>query len=166
MPPIYTGKADEWSIISSSSSGSSMSYELIIDNFELHMDRGRRGDCLRSPNFTLKETVWHIEVDPRSQDDDEGSGSEDEDQEFFVSVGIVNDNNDDLMVNCSFVAGDKTKQAKGQTIESDSNYWWSKFMSHEECIASLDDGKFKLKLFIELLEEEMIILSMKISTTT
>jgi len=149
MAPLYSGSADEWSYISHDTSNSQVkTIDFLIDNFEAEMKKG--GPNLKSNPFTLKHTLWHIEVNPASKHEKDGR--------TCVGVFVYNDNPVNLRVNCKFVIG-------GQQIERLVNQeitpgGWAGIvgLSHEDCRKRLVEGKFKVGIEIKLIQEEKTVI--------
>ena len=93
MSPLYSGSADEWCYLSSQTKTSDLSVEFTIENFVDQMKETRKTRKtrknkettrkLKSAQFTVKDTLWHLEVIPKSND---------EDRKGYVGVFLVNDN--------------------------------------------------------------------------
>jgi len=144
MPPLYSGSADEWSYLSTEAKGSAMSVEFIIDNFENQM---KRVSQLESHQFTVNDTLWHINV---------RTDSLLEDYKGHVGVHVYNENKEDLTVDVKFEIGD-TVEGFVHKIEA-SGYWgYSKMLTHRECKSSLKDGKLIVKVVMKVLGEGTLI---------
>jgi len=144
MPPLYTGSADEWSYLSTEAKGSAMSVEFIVDNFENQM---KQVSQLKSHQFTVNDTLWHISVITDSLA---------EDKKGYVGVHVYNENEEDLIVDAKLEIGDKVKVFVNK-IGANSNLGYSKMMTHEECKGILSDGKFVVKVVMKVLEEGTLI---------
>eukprot|EP00092_Neocalanus_flemingeri_P023849 GFUD01025874.1.p1 GENE.GFUD01025874.1~~GFUD01025874.1.p1 ORF type:complete len:354 (+),score=90.93 GFUD01025874.1:67-1062(+) len=142
MSPLYSGSADEWSYLSTDNTGSSMTVEFIIDKFTNQM---KKASFLKSHQFTVKDTLWHIGVVPES---------EVEDRKGHVGIFIHNDNDKDFNVSCKFVIGDFEAKLDGDKIKKNSGFGFPKFLTHQQCKNVLNDGKLTVKVDISVLEEE------------
>eukprot|EP00092_Neocalanus_flemingeri_P089578 GFUD01113352.1.p1 GENE.GFUD01113352.1~~GFUD01113352.1.p1 ORF type:complete len:337 (-),score=83.23 GFUD01113352.1:172-1182(-) len=146
MPPLYNGSADEWNYLSSLKTSSSMSFEFIIDNFEDRM-KNPKSKLLKSRQFTVKDSLWHVEVRPNNSDLDGYKG--------YVGVFIYNDNQQELTVTCNFKVGSLTKKFENKKLGVKTDWGFDKFASHQKCQEELlQNGNLEVKVDIEVLGEE------------
>eukprot|EP00092_Neocalanus_flemingeri_P040436 GFUD01044037.1.p1 GENE.GFUD01044037.1~~GFUD01044037.1.p1 ORF type:complete len:336 (+),score=103.52 GFUD01044037.1:120-1127(+) len=145
MPPLYNGSADEWNYLSSCKTSSSMSFEFIIDNFEDRM-KNPKSNYLKSRQFTVKDSLWHVEVLPNN--DKEGYKDN-------VGVFIHNDNQQEFTVTCKFKVGSLTEKFENKKMGVKIEWGFRKFASHQKCKEELlQNGNLELKVDIEVLGEE------------
>jgi len=151
MAPVYSGSADEWCYISMDTTGSVKSVDVIIDNFETQMKKPE-GWCLESHQFTVNDTLWHIEF----QDVPESRS------ESNLGVFIINDNKEDLTVNCKVIIvgiEDEVREFEGLIEAQEScGRGWPKFMTYQDCKDVLIDGKLKMKIEVKVLKEEVTVI--------
>ena len=112
---------------------SKLNVEFIIDSFESQMKKSRK---LKSHQFTVKDTLWHLVVYP-------------EDVEGYVGVFLANDNKQQVSVSCKFKVGSTSHQFGA--MEFNDDYGFKKFFSLKHCKEGLKDGKFELKAEVEIL---------------
>jgi len=142
MPPLYTGSADEWSYLSSNTAKSSLNMEFIIDNFE---ERMKKPEILQSHQFTVKDSLWHIEVNPESLKK-ENKGN--------VGVFLANDNEEEFTVSCEFKIGKTVRKYKRHKVAAKSDWGYRAFFTHEKCKEELKNGKLEVKVEIEVFGKE------------
>ena len=163
MPPLYSGSADEWSYLSTGTTGSAMKVEFIIDKFENQMKR--MVTPLKSHQFTVQDTLWHIEVVPDClvtvDADEEENESEDEGEEGYVGVFIINDNKADLAVECKIVIGDVEVNVEDLIPASGTvgsyKFGCPRLLTHQKCKDILNEGKLIVTVEINVLEEATLI---------
>eukprot|EP00092_Neocalanus_flemingeri_P040433 GFUD01044034.1.p1 GENE.GFUD01044034.1~~GFUD01044034.1.p1 ORF type:complete len:328 (+),score=70.64 GFUD01044034.1:51-1034(+) len=138
MSPLYSGSADEWSYLSNTSASSAVTMEFVIDEFKTQMNNRT---TLKSHQFTVKDTLWHVGVTPG--------------KDKHLGVFIYNDNKEDLNVICKFEVGDTvSKLDDGANVVNNSNLGFPKFLSHEKCLEVLSDGKLIVEVEMKVLEKE------------
>eukprot|EP00092_Neocalanus_flemingeri_P040435 GFUD01044036.1.p1 GENE.GFUD01044036.1~~GFUD01044036.1.p1 ORF type:complete len:331 (+),score=86.37 GFUD01044036.1:120-1112(+) len=145
MPPLYSGSADEWSYLSTSTTGTAVTVEFIVDNFTSQMIKP---STLKSHQFSVKETLWHIKVVPESKF---------EDRKGHVGVFIHNENDEDINVRCKFIISNE-ECAFEDTIKKECGKGFPMLITHQECKKCLSDGKFTVKVEMSVLEEERTLI--------
>jgi len=147
-PPIYSGSADEWSYLSTGSADSAVTYEFIIDNFENQM---MKATTLKSGQFTVKNTLWHVEVISESQEDD---------RKGCVGIFLHNDNKKAIAPRFKFTIGDGDEveeivpEIYGDLIDPNDTWGFPTMLTHGECKDLLIDGKLKINVTMKVLEDE------------
>jgi len=150
MPPLYSGTADEWSYVSNDTSTSPVkTVDFIIDNFETEMKKGHHK--LKSRPFTVKNSLWHIEVHPARKDEKSG--------ESFVGVFLMNDNEVDMYAGCKFVVDKCVREFIKNKMLSKDSWGFPKFLTQDACKKVLRDGKFKVTIEMKLFQEEETVIS-------
>jgi len=145
MAPLYSGSADEWSYLSNDTIDTAMTMDFIIDRFENQMKKTK---TLKSHQFTVRGTLWHIEVlTVGSYDDIEKS----------VGIKICNDSKKDLTVDCKIEIGDEVRKLH-DIIDAENSFGFVNFLTHQECREVLNDGKLIVKVEIKVLEEESTLI--------
>jgi len=142
MPPLYTGSADEWSYLSSNTTKSSLNMEFIIDNFE---ERMKKTKLLKSHQFSVKDSLWHVEVQTDSVEESPCNGS--------VGFFLVNDNDEELTVSFKFNIGKLVGKVNRQKVAAKSDWGLKAMLTHKKCKEQLKDGKLEVKLEIEVFGE-------------
>jgi len=146
MPPIYSGSAEEWCYFSTDTTGSAKSVEIIIDNFESQM---KKVSPLKSHQFEVKDTLWHIKVYPDSNfEEDKGN----------LGVFIYNDNKEDLTVKIMIEIGDEVGDRESEYVNLESKVGWGCQLAHQECKDLLIDGKLIIKVEVKVLNEEVTLI--------
>jgi len=146
MPPIYSGSADEWCYISTDTTGSAVkSVEIIIDNFESQMKEVIE---LKSHQFTLKDTLWHIGLKP----------DQDGERKGYVGIFFHNDNKEDLTIKVNVEIGGNRWGEKESTIAAEKARGCAKLLSQQQCKDVLIDGKLKIKVEMKLLKKEVTVI--------
>jgi len=150
MPPLYSGTADEWSYVSNDTSTSPVrTADFIIDNFETEMKKSTH--ILKSRPFTVKNSLWHIEVNPARKDEKSG--------EIFVGVFLMNDNEVDMDAGCKFVVDKRVQKFAKHKMLPNYNWGFPKFLTQDECKKVLTDGKLKIRIEMKLFQEEETVIS-------
>jgi len=148
MPPVYSGSAEEWCYFSTDTTGSAKSVEIIIDNFESQM---KKVSPLKSHQFEVKDTLWHIEVYPDSYVEDEKGK---------LGVFIYNDNKENLSVKIKIEIGDEAKVCESDYVklESKSKEGRGFQFTHLKCKDVFIDGKLFIKVEVKVLNEEVTLI--------
>jgi len=150
MPPLYSGTADEWSYVSNDTSTSPVkTVDFIIDNFETEMKKGAH--ILKSRPFTVKNSLWHIEVHPARKDEKSGESS--------VGVFLVNDNEVDMYAGCKFVVDKRVEEFVNKKVSTNHSWGFPKFLTQDACKKVLRDGKLKVTIEMKLFQEEETVIS-------
>eukprot|EP00092_Neocalanus_flemingeri_P084743 GFUD01106500.1.p1 GENE.GFUD01106500.1~~GFUD01106500.1.p1 ORF type:complete len:340 (+),score=75.69 GFUD01106500.1:49-1068(+) len=149
MPPLYSGSADEWGYFNPDLSGSTMTTELIFDNYE------NLTTPIKSNPYSVNEILWGILVPPPDPT------SQSEESKELCSVWVKNESKEDLTVHIKVAVG--IKELKFQPFKKQmaaGSNWKVGFnrkcddtiIGIKEC---LSDGKLVLKVEVKVLKEEV-----------
>eukprot|EP00092_Neocalanus_flemingeri_P026295 GFUD01028508.1.p1 GENE.GFUD01028508.1~~GFUD01028508.1.p1 ORF type:complete len:333 (-),score=66.69 GFUD01028508.1:157-1155(-) len=138
MPPLYSGSADEWGYLNPDLIGSTMTTELIINNYENPITP------IKSNPYSVNEILWHILVHPPT--------SQSEEKKELCSVLVKNESKEVLTVQLKVAVGVKElfKFDLFKTQMSAGSTGQAKFNLRSNYIKdSLIDGKLALKVLNE-----------------
>jgi len=145
MAALYSGTADEWCHLGTTTSQSSLEVDFNIGSFEEHMNKEGSQECLKSHQFIVNGKTFNIEVWP--------NGGEDGDDQGFVSIFLCSDDESDVEVSCTFAAGSIVEMFNCQMIDSDRGLGFGRFIPHEKCKLELKNGVFELKVNVTVKEK-------------
>eukprot|EP00092_Neocalanus_flemingeri_P035939 GFUD01039132.1.p1 GENE.GFUD01039132.1~~GFUD01039132.1.p1 ORF type:complete len:339 (+),score=83.65 GFUD01039132.1:60-1076(+) len=153
MPPLYSGSADEWCYLGNPSKDPPFSFEFIIDNFEEEMDHTKAINKLESCEFSVKGFKFHLLVVPEGLEDDGFY------QKGHVGVSLVNDNDKELIVTCTFTVVDQVRKFTENQIESKQAWGFGKFLTNEKCKEKLINGSLTVKAEVDVhvVDEKVMI---------
>eukprot|EP00092_Neocalanus_flemingeri_P036152 GFUD01039363.1.p1 GENE.GFUD01039363.1~~GFUD01039363.1.p1 ORF type:complete len:336 (+),score=67.50 GFUD01039363.1:47-1054(+) len=145
MPPLYSGSADEWGYFNPDLIGSTMTAELIIDNYENLITP------IKSKPYSLNEILWRVLVHPPT--------SQSKDGKSLCCVAVKNESKEDLIVHLNVAVGAvgvkelKYPAWKKQMVAGSD--WLGGFNLSFGIKDCLSDGKLVLKIEVKVLKEEV-----------